>query len=80
MYPQYFQRHFAKYPKETRIIVLADLRKFFEKFLPFGFIKYLLTRIFHSKSYSFDKEDLQEFASTYELTEKYGHFITKDTR
>lgn len=80
MFPQFFQRHFEKYDMEKRIIVLADLRQFFEKSLIFGFVKYFFASLFKKTSYSFDKEDLREFATTYEHTKAYWHFITKDTR
>lgn len=81
MFPQYFDDYFAiKYPKEKRIIVLADLRKFVEIFgwpniaqFAFSFVK-----IFGK--HSFDKNDVVRFCKLYDHTKKYWHFIIKDTR
>ena len=80
MFPQYFQDHFfKKYPKEKRIIVLAELRKFVDDLLPFGWIKYLFAKI-TKKPLAFDRDDARQFAKTLEYTRKYWHFITKDSR
>lgn len=81
MFPHYFDDYFAiKYPKEKRIIILADLREFVERFGWPNIAQFAFSLVKIFGKHSFDKNDVVRFCKLYDHTKKYWHFITKDSR